>query len=257
MNSTETFFLKVPLGLEPHKQAKKLASVQARVSKGKRVYLNTLAVYAVNSYLGWVKVKTDLTASYSLDPVMASLSDVADLLIQNVGRLECRPVLPEQQFIDLPSDAIDDRIGFIGVRFREQLDFAELLGFTPGLDISNPPEQISLSELIPLENLFDHLRRIRIGNSFLQTQDSLAVRVREILRDRSISEIVAQFERIYRTCDDFEWRYAGGELLDESSTEQLISTRSQSTQIDDVESDLQDLAEDLLDKLAEIWGELA
>ena len=113
-----------------------------------------------------------------------------------------------------------------------------------------------MSELIPLENLFDYFRRIRIGNNFLQTEDSLAVRVREILQNRSIPEIVTQFERIYRTCDDFEWRYAGGELLEETSKESIL-TRSESSQIDDLESDLQDLAEDLLEKLAEIWGEVA
>ena len=142
MNSTETFFLKVPLGIEAHKQAKKLASVQATVSTGKRVYLNSLAVYAVNSYLTWVKVTTDLTASDSLNPALASLFNVADLLIPNVGRLECRPVLPEQKFIALPPEAIEDRIGFIGVQFRESLDFAELLGFAPALDITNPPRTI-------------------------------------------------------------------------------------------------------------------
>lgn len=258
MNFTETLSLKVPLGLEAHKRARRLASVQANVSQGKRVYLNSLAVYAVHSYLSWVKIETDLAVSDSSNPAIASLFNVADLLIPNVGRLECRPVLPGQQFIALPPEAIEYRIGFIGVQFEERLDFVELLGFAPALDINNPPELLELSELMPLENLFDYFQRIKIGNNFLQTDDSIAVRVREILQTRSISEIVTQFERIYRTCDDFEWRYAGAELLDESSSKELIiSTRSESSQIDDVESDLQDLAEELLEKLAEIWEEFA
>jgi hypothetical protein len=47
MNIAEIPLLTVPLELKAHELARQLAAVQSTVQKGKRVYLNALAVYAV------------------------------------------------------------------------------------------------------------------------------------------------------------------------------------------------------------------
>lgn len=197
MNNTETS-ITVPLGHEAHDWAKKFAAEQvktepskleqlkrdreqakqARISRGKRVYLNTLAVYAVHSYLKWLQIETDLNSSDSWQP-WRSLFDVADLVIPNLGKLECRPVLIGENVLSLPPEALQDRIGYIAVQFQEQLNQVQLLGFAPALDPLNLPKVIPLANLEPLENLLDYFYRLELGIEFLQSDNDLAVEVRE------------------------------------------------------------------------------
>ena len=222
------------------------------VEKGKRVYLNALAVYAVHSYLKWLQIQTDLKESDCWNPVKAALSNVADLVILNVGKLECCPVLPQETVILLP-DPIENRIGYVAIQFQESLDSVQLLGFAPAFDEGNPPAQLVVSELQPIESLIEQITRLEEAIAFLQTDDSVAVQVRSVLDNTPLSEIVAQFELLYRTGDEFEWRYAGGEILAGSAT--TVGATRETIQPDD--SELQDLAEMLLEKLAEIWGNVA
>jgi hypothetical protein len=57
MNLAEIPLLTVPLELKAHELTRQLAAVQSTVQKGKRVYLNALAVYAVHSYLKWLQIE--------------------------------------------------------------------------------------------------------------------------------------------------------------------------------------------------------
>ncbi len=252
MNSTTFPLLMVPLDLSIHSKAKDLAAGQSTVEKGKRVYLNALAVYAVHSYLKWLQIPTDLNESNCLNPVKAALSNVADLVIPHVGILECCPVLPQQTVILLPSD-IENRIGYVAIQFQESLDSVQILGFAPAFDEVNPPAQLAVSELQSIEDLIEQITRLEEAIAFLQTDDPVAIQVRSALENKPLSEIVARFERLYRTGDEVEWRYAGGEILAVNAT--AVSATRETIQPDD--SELQDLAEMLMDKLAEIWGEAA
>jgi len=63
-------------------------------------------------------------------------------------------------------------------------------------------------------------------------------------------------ERIYRTCEEYEWRYAAGEVLAGSPAGGEL-TRESADSADSADTDLQDLAEDLLEKLAGIWRDAA
>lgn len=252
MNSTALPLLTVPLELETRERARQLAAQQSTVEKGKRVFLNALSVYAVHSYLKWLQIETDLRESDSWNPVKVALSNVADLVIPGLGKLECRPVLPGETAIRLP-EIIENRIGYVAVQFSDRLDSVQLLGFAPAVDGSNAPEQLAVSELEPIDALSDQITRLEEAIAFLQTDVPAAVQVRSIIETQSLSEIVAQLERIYRTCDQFEWRYAGGEVLAGSPTA-VGNTREE---IKQGESELQDLAEMLLEKLAEIWGDAA
>lgn len=130
MNSQENQFLEVPLGIEAHYRASEFASEQVNVEKSKQVYLNTLAVYAVHRYLKWLGVKTDLTQSDSWHPILRNRWNVADLVINIIGKLECRPVLPGETTVSLPPEIRDNRIGYLAVQFSENLDTVQLLGFT-------------------------------------------------------------------------------------------------------------------------------
>jgi hypothetical protein len=253
MNTAEIPLLTVPLELKAHEMARQLAAVQSTVQKGKRVYLNALAVYAVHSYLKWLQIETNLNYSDSFNPAKTALANVADLVIPGIGSLECRPVLPGDTTIFLPEEVIENRIGYVGVQFSDRLDSVQLLGFAPTFDSSNPPQQIAVAELMPIDTLIEQISRLEEAIAFLETDDPVAVQVRSTIQTQSQSNIVAQLERIYRTCDEYEWRYAGGEMLAGSTAGGEFTRES----VDSADTDLQDLAEALLEKLAGIWREAA
>jgi hypothetical protein len=157
MNSTQTPHITVPLGGKAHEIAKQFAAFQASPQKGKQVYLNTLAVYAVHSYLKWLQIETNLSQSDSWHPSLQPLSDVADLVLPGIGKLECRPVLPGETLFLVPSQAREDRIGYVAVQFSESLDEVELLGFVRAVNASQELKQIPLANLQPLDVLLDYI----------------------------------------------------------------------------------------------------
>jgi len=157
MNSTETPYINVPLGREAHAIAGQFAAFQATQEKGKQVYLNTLAVYAVHSYLKWMEIEANLSQSDSWHPGLQSLSDVADLVLPDIGTLECRPVLPGEISVPIPPQATEDRIGYVAVQFSESLDEVQLLGFARPVNASKEPQQIAIANLQPLDVLLDYI----------------------------------------------------------------------------------------------------
>ena len=253
MNIAELPLLTVPIELKAHEMARHLAAAQSTVQKGKRVYLNALAVYAVHSYLKWLQIETDFNSSDSFNPAKTALANVADLVITGIGSLECRPVLPGETAIFLPDEVIENLIGYVGVQFSDRLDSVQLLGFAPISNSSNPPQQLAVAELMPIDTLIEQITRLEEAIAFLETDDPVAVQVRSQIETQSRSNIVAQLERIYRTCEEYEWRYAGGEMLAGSAAGGEFTRES----VDSADTDLQDLAEALLEKLAEIWRDAA
>ncbi|MBD2123239.1 DUF1822 family protein [Trichocoleus sp. FACHB-262] len=162
MNSTHTPLLTVPLSHDAHTWARKFAAEQINPHHGKRVYLNTLAVYAVHTYLRWIRIATDLSQGDSWQLHLQAVLDVADLVIPNVGKLECRPILPETSVCHLPPETLDQRIGYVGVQFQTQLDAVQLLGFVPAIAPSpSPPTQLPLTEFQALANLVAHLHHLQ------------------------------------------------------------------------------------------------
>lgn len=159
MNTTQTFSIKVPLVSFAHENARKFAMEQTTSAKGKRVYLNTLAVYAVHSFLQLMDIATDITKGNSWHPIYRRFHDVADLVLPKFGSLECRPVLPGEKVISVPKEATEDRIGMVAVQFEERLEEAQIVGFVKG-NAGLLPQQIELSKLHSLEELLDRLEQI-------------------------------------------------------------------------------------------------
>lgn len=155
MNSVETFCLTVPLGREAHAIARQFAAEQTTPQKGKQIYLNTLAVYAVHSYLKWLQIDTDLNQGDSWHPLKRALFDIADLVLPGIGKVECRPVLLGETAISLPPEVTEDRIGYVAVQFSESLNEGQLLGFIRAVAISHASEQILIAELQPLDDFLD------------------------------------------------------------------------------------------------------
>jgi len=259
MKNIDNCELTIQLSKQAHQDAHKFASQQSTPEKVKQVYTNTLAVYAVRHFLQWLGIETDLSAGDSWHSVIRCFNDVADLVIPNLGKLECRPVLPGETVISLPAEVTEDRIAYIAVQFQEQLNEVQLLGFYPAIDPQLPPETIQISRIQPIETLIDYIDRLQSAQFFLQSDEEVAIQVRERLVDQPISEIAAQLERIYRTYDKYERRYAGGDFLASFVTPEQVS-HDFAAFVDREEFNLgqleefQDLAGELLEKLDEIWG---
>lgn len=149
----------IPVALDKlaHRYAAQFASQQANPRKGKQVYLNTLAVYAVHTYLQWLSVKTRLDLGDCWNAGMRKMFNVADLVLPNLGKLECRPILPTQERLMVPLEALEGRIGYVAVHFNEQLDQVHLSGFLPAKGVTYSASSVPLTELQSLDTLIDRL----------------------------------------------------------------------------------------------------
>ncbi|OCQ95630.1 hypothetical protein BCD67_10440 [Oscillatoriales cyanobacterium USR001] len=153
---TQTLPLTIPLSFEAHALAQNYSERQFSPQKAKQVYLNTLAVYAVDFYLRCMEFETDLPASDSSNPLMLKLLDVADLDIKEIGKIECRPVLPNAEFCAIPPDVWHDRIGYVAVQLSESLQDATILGFT-----KTAASEIPLKNLQSVDDLLAYLNRLQ------------------------------------------------------------------------------------------------
>ncbi|MBD1847407.1 DUF1822 family protein [Cyanobacteria bacterium FACHB-63] len=162
MNSIEAMYTTIPLGETAHSQARQFAAEQSTPQKGKRTYLNTLAVYAVHEYLKWMQIDTDLTQADSWQSAKRALFDVADLLLPNLGRLECRPILAGETTVALPLEATQDRFGYVAVEFGEHLNEARLLGFIRAIDVPDSAESIAIAQFQSIDTLLDCLPEVTV-----------------------------------------------------------------------------------------------
>ena len=128
VNTTSEIF-QTNVSWSAHIQAEKFRSYQSQGSKAKQVYLNTLAVSAVNSYLNLIGWSTSLEQSDSWNPVLQTMMDVADLQIPSYGKLECRVILSGQDKVAIPPEVWTERIGYVVVMLDKSLNKATLLGF--------------------------------------------------------------------------------------------------------------------------------
>jgi hypothetical protein len=145
---------KIALAFTAHDLAEQFSRYHSHPNKARQVYLNTLAVFAVNKYLnslGWV---TSLVTSDSWNPVLQALMDVADLDVLECGKLECRFILPEADTLTIPPEVWSERIGYIAVRLTNSLQQATLLGFVTEVNKT----EIPLTELKSIAELSSYLQ---------------------------------------------------------------------------------------------------
>lgn len=168
-----------------HQQAQKFAAHHYdRPEHARKVYLNTLSLFAVYDYFySQVEFDPDLILELNLEQsdswslTKQALMDVADLTVTNqqgtpLGRVECRPVLPGEAFMQVPPEVWDDRLLYIAVQLEltpdahlssrsgsldamRSLQTATILGFVE----TAATEQISIHELKSPELLWYDLFR--------------------------------------------------------------------------------------------------
>ncbi len=81
-NVSPSFTFIVPLSPSSHRLAEQFCQQHRDTQKARQVYLNTLAVSAVNFYLHCMGVETSWETSQSYDFVMQAAMDVADVEIK-------------------------------------------------------------------------------------------------------------------------------------------------------------------------------
>jgi hypothetical protein len=158
---------KVALGREAHQLAQQFHRQQRYAKRAQQVYLNTLAIYAVQYYLNCFGLSTDFPHPKKSELMMRSLSSSACLTIKDRGKVECCPVLPDENFCTIPFDARGNRLAYIAVGLNAELSEASLLGVLPAREFEKwrnvvpralrDRTQISLGHFQPLENLFEAL----------------------------------------------------------------------------------------------------
>jgi hypothetical protein len=139
----------VPLSFSAHALAEKMRGQQSNPQKAKQVYLNTLAVYAVDFYLHCLGIETAVEQSDSQNPLCLKFMNVADLLVKSIGKLECRPVLPGATELEIPAEVRADRVGYLAVQFDRALKQATILGFTPTAAAAIPLQQLQSIDTLP------------------------------------------------------------------------------------------------------------
>lgn len=154
----ESWEFTVPLALEAHYRAKQFCNYQSNSAKAKQIYLNALAVYAVNFYLQCRGFETDLERSGSNNSAMQMFVNIADLIVKNRGKLECRPVLPNAVSMHVPLEVWNDRIGYVAVQLNESLREATVLGFVDRVKRSEFP----LSQLRSLAEFPAYLNKMTL-----------------------------------------------------------------------------------------------
>lgn len=158
MNDTRTdsFSFEVPLTLGNHQIAREFSQQHGDARKAKQVYVNTLSVFAVDFYLKCLGFETSLDRAQSWNPTLQVLADTADLWVENIGRLECRPVLPQMSNCTIPPQVWSDRVGYIFVKFDAELTVAELIGFASHVE----RETLSFERLQSLDRFPDYLNEL-------------------------------------------------------------------------------------------------
>ena len=150
----------VPLSFESHAIAQELVSEIHNQEKRQQVYLNSLSVYTVNNYLCCMGFETDYSESDSRNPFAVQLMNVADLIVKDIGKLECVPVLAETEVVEISPEVWEDRVGYIFVELNNSLKEAKILGFIP-----KARDKVVLSQLDSLEDVLVYLTELEVVES--------------------------------------------------------------------------------------------
>lgn len=161
MNSTHKILtFSIPLTASNFEQANQFSVKQLDPRKKKEVFLNTLAVQVVNYYCQCLGVKTEINQGDSWNWVNQSFFNVADLTLSKSDdlKLECRPILPDEDYCNIPLEVQGNRVAYLIVEINEQAKQGSILGFTTQINQG----KLYRSQLQSLENFIIFMRRFSL-----------------------------------------------------------------------------------------------
>jgi hypothetical protein len=151
--------LPMPITQSARNMALKFSLAQTSPEKRQQVERNTLAVCIVKNYLELMGIEADLAQSDSWNLGMQTVLDTADLMVVGSGRVECRPwvgsldSLTPSSTCPVPIEFQDDRLAYVVVQIDEDLQQANILGFSQGVS----GDCIVLKDLQPIAEILDLL----------------------------------------------------------------------------------------------------
>lgn len=226
--------------------------------KSRQIYLNVLAAAAVMFFCQCVMgIDEELQVGDGYHICGERSMRVIFVKVPELGKIECYGVTPGRQTCWVRPTIVMGVIGRAIVEIHEQESQAFLLGFVPVFTNYNPSNQGLIKipqQLEHLERTLERFHRLKSGNQFLLSTDSVAIKVREKLRTKNIQQVVAQLEWIYSSKHQYEWTYAAenvlvGAIADGDSSERFLACNG--GEVLDIE--LFELAEGLMGKLKWIW----
>jgi hypothetical protein len=212
----EELAIPVPITQEMRQNAERFARKQPTKTKADRVYLNTLAVRVVDSYLNLLGIATNLKSGDSWNTAIQCVADVADLEVLGSGRLECRPLIGDlynDTTCYIPPEVQCDRVAYAIVQIDPDCSHANLLGFSK---IATNP--LKIEQLQPIDNLLEYLMQLKhshaspinlsqwlegifhssweaLNDTFVTKQPSFAFRQQKIARAKRI-ELMQQEQAV-------------------------------------------------------------
>ncbi|MBD2161836.1 DUF1822 family protein [Limnothrix sp. FACHB-1083] len=147
----------IPLRAKHRATAEQFAKAATHPDQRDVIYHNTLAILALSDWLHWLQIPHSHQNCESWDPVIRGFDDVADLAIEEVGRVECRPVFPGADSLEIALESQADRVGYFAIGLDLQTGDrpeATLIGFIPTSALFDR-EQIWLSELQSLDDFLE------------------------------------------------------------------------------------------------------
>jgi len=147
-NNLTNATITIPLSEGDRALAQSFAQQQLTETKTNQVYLNTLAVLAMNHYLELLGIPTNLKQSQCWSVINQFCADIADLNLPKLGFLECRPISIHQDFCQIPLEVMSDRIAYFIVQISEDRKAGKLLVFV--VDPQSP--RITVEQLDSLDN---------------------------------------------------------------------------------------------------------
>jgi hypothetical protein len=166
---------------------------------------NLLATIVVHDYLRLQGYLPDLAASDCWNPILGRTGEVADLVVSQVGRIECCAIKSDQSHCAVPLEGQFGRSGYVAVEMDGDERWGWLLGFVPGGDEINPVEILNRDELQSMDDFGYLLHRLWLLWTIVQEgSEPWDVEIR--------SSVVALLERIYRTHSAGRPSFAAAEM---------------------------------------------
>ncbi|MEO0407211.1 MAG: DUF1822 family protein, partial [Cyanobacteria bacterium P01_A01_bin.135] len=143
----------------------------------------------------------------SWNPTLQTLAPVADLWVNDVGRLECCPVLPGMDAAPVSPQAVTDRTGYVAVRLNTELTEAELVGFIPSLAAEwVEGEAIPLTEWRSLAALPEYLASLESIDSAAQVAASGEIKTPSSAQQPESTGAIAQLSGWLNDAVDNGWQ---------------------------------------------------
>jgi hypothetical protein len=182
----------LPISSTAREQAARMVELCHKADLKHTMRRNLLATIVVHNYLRFQGYLPDLAASDCWNPILGRTGEVADLVVSQVGRIECCAIEPGQPYCAVPMDGQFGRSGYVAVEIGADERWGWLLGFIPSGDDVNAVETLNRESLQSMDEFGYHLHRLWLLWTIVQEADEpWDVELR--------SAMVALLERTYRT----------------------------------------------------------